>query len=510
MEVKISKIFKLLTLRDKILIFVCGVLSTSSLYMFSNTHSSREDRVRAEHKSGSLIVKQGRARIKRRGDVEWSAPTSDKSIVKNHDRIHIYAGSSGLLDLDKVGQVYLDENSIIKVGKSDDTIEFLKGNLKIKLIQGKKLNIKVGKKRISAFSRKRGATLRVKASKRGIEVKADSTRVVTKVEEVKVPQEKNVKVTPIVVFEEPLEEKEELFGIANNIILDEEPLNEEDEEKVEEVVEKEPEVVVEKKPPQVKKRIVKKRKKRFKKKKRRALASTRKRKFRRRPSQMSLIRPNFKPSGYVGVEPKIRFSKIEATGVRDGVSSTVYSDLSYGITASWKFMQTTIMDAWVYVDIDQRRFQPNPNRLLTEDSVSTINIGVGAHYRFGKHFFLESTLGYGEEVFLNAPDTLSIRFDKASTFKGRVGLGFKVTNLEPFYVLTDFGVMGVLGTDVEDYTSETGLGYYARLRIAREYKRLQLVGDVLYENQNKDTSNFAQLHTELLFRFGVNWSYDKK
>ena len=213
----------------------------------------------------------------------------------------------------------------------------------------------------------------------------------------------------------------------------------------------------------------------------------------------------FERYGTFDIIPRISYTKIKAVDVTTKTAGEVFSEAHKGVTLAWHHIWTNSFQTQYFFDYEQQNYAANPGRTLTEDSMTVMNVGINAKYKLKEIFFITSQLTYGEEIFLNAPSPTTLRLDKSNTLKGRIGIDLTLADLSPFSIETGIGAKGILGTDVSNYKSENGFGYYGNITLKQVYKNKIFSGSVEYESINKDTSSFEQDHNHLRFTLGITW-----
>lgn len=215
----------------------------------------------------------------------------------------------------------------------------------------------------------------------------------------------------------------------------------------------------------------------------------------------------FQPFGNLSIRPKLSFSMIKATEVADGASSNIYSNPAYGAIFTWGQSWSKDLKTSYFFDIEKRTYQAPPNRTFLKNNMTLINVGVSGNYRLTKRLSLNSEVTYGEELFLNAPNTRTLTLDKAAGPKGRLGVGVTFIDLSPFKVTGGLGANTIIGRKVKDYNSKSSLGYYGNLELTQTYKDKTFMASIEYQVQDKDTTNFKQIHTDLQFSIGILWNF---
>ena len=215
---------------------------------------------------------------------------------------------------------------------------------------------------------------------------------------------------------------------------------------------------------------------------------------------------NFKNFGRIKVEPRSSFTKVTATEVSDSSKATILSDRNYGVRMTWEQVWSPSFVTQIFADVEQQVYQENPGRRYVKDgnSVTLSNVGVGSSYKVFGNFRLNSEVVYGNEVYVFAPNLDLINLDKGNALKGRVGIGLDFAE-SSFKLGGELGGLGILGTDVAagNYRSENGVGYYVLAGMSQRYKRMTFLGEISWEQLNKDSKHFRQKHSTLNFSLGV-------
>jgi hypothetical protein len=221
----------------------------------------------------------------------------------------------------------------------------------------------------------------------------------------------------------------------------------------------------------------------------------------------SVPKSHFDRYSKMSIAPRLGYSRISSTDAENGSKARVVSDVNLGMRLSWHHIRSEKMEWLYFIDLEKQTYLPNPNRVLRNDSVNLLNSGVGMKYSFTENFFLNSDIGFGEEVFLFAPDDSILRLDKANVFKGRGGIGLTLLNQKYFNVEGEIGMRALSATEIKDYKTKAGIGRYGLLRLNQntEKSEASFMGSLEYESQNKDTTRFKQVHTNLRLVFGINW-----
>lgn len=216
---------------------------------------------------------------------------------------------------------------------------------------------------------------------------------------------------------------------------------------------------------------------------------------------------NFKRFGRFTVLPRIGFSNISIKDNAANVSTNLYSKANYGVKLVWDQAWSSSFETSYFLESEKQSYDSLPNRALEKASINLVNVGFGLKKNLSTRTYSTFMFAFGEEAYLNAPSTTTLRLDKGNTIKGRFGFGFDLAELSPFKLSTEIGGKGILGTDVKDYKADDGFGYYGSIMMNQKHNDKSFSASIEYEQIEKNISNFKQDHTNLRFSFGVTWEF---
>ena len=201
----------------------------------------------------------------------------------------------------------------------------------------------------------------------------------------------------------------------------------------------------------------------------------------------------------IAFAPFISYSSIQVADVSNGANGFILSRPDFG--AEFKIMQIweDYFTSELSLQAERRTYITSTNRTFIHNGGDMMNFGVGLGFRPFRRLEIKVKGSYGDEFYFRAPDTNSLTIDCSKALKADIALYFDIvsskyasTGLGGGIRITKGGFIDAPNTT--NYYAQTGYGYFATFYMKHKFKHLMFEESFTYENMQKDTNLFRQIH----------------
>ena len=205
------------------------------------------------------------------------------------------------------------------------------------------------------------------------------------------------------------------------------------------------------------------------------------------------------PSIGIQFAPFLSYSAIQAVDVSNGANGYILSKPDFG--SEFRIMQIwgDYFTSEMFLLAERRSYFTNSGRTFTQHGGNMLNFGAGLGFRPFKRLEVKLRAIYGDEFYFRAPDMSSLAIDCSRALKVDMALYFDIVSSK--YAATGLGggiriiKSGYIDAlDTTNYYSDMGYGYFATFYMKHKFTHLMLEESFTYENIEKDTNLFKQLH----------------
>lgn len=224
--------------------------------------------------------------------------------------------------------------------------------------------------------------------------------------------------------------------------------------------------------------------------------------------------PFWKKKNYVIIRPYVDYSRIRFTDNSNSFTGIILSEANGGVYSEGTYYYKESMAFIMSFDLDHQRFATNSGRTILSNDLTTSNLGFGLLKHLNKQMTISGQLKYGDDLFFEAPDTDTITLDNSQNFKLELELEYRFVEKEKFYIDMNLGFKIISPTDLESYRAGNGMSYKVGTSIGKDmynvfniYKRMSLKAGVSYQNVEKDTNLFTQVHQHIQYTLSLKVFY---
>lgn len=224
--------------------------------------------------------------------------------------------------------------------------------------------------------------------------------------------------------------------------------------------------------------------------------------------------PFWKKKNYFKIKPYVDYSRIRFTDNSNRFTGIILSEANGGVYSEITYYIKENLAYLISFDFDQQRFATNSGRRILNNDIFTTNLGVGLLKHVNRKLDGYFQFKYGDDLFFEAPDTETVTLDNSQNFKLELGLNYNVVDTPAYHVDAELSFRIISPTQLESYSADNGMSYKVGTSIGREfynlfeyYNKIDINLGVNYENVEKDTDLFTQVHQHIQYYMSFKVSY---
>lgn len=228
------------------------------------------------------------------------------------------------------------------------------------------------------------------------------------------------------------------------------------------------------------------------------------------PREQSVVKKEGQPferKSTFTVQPKVSFMKVDLVDPQDNSAVSLLSNVNTGVDLFWNQYWSPKVQSHLFLDFNHVNFESLLNRSLSKKKETVTAIGFEIKYSWLDWLTTGILIQYGEELFISAPNTTTIRLDKTTLLSSRLNLGLRILKLDPFEVHLQSGARIIASGKVGGYKTEQSFGYNSGILLNHQKGQSSFYGKLNYEIQDKNTSNLNQTHNVLTLSVGYTWDF---
>lgn len=224
--------------------------------------------------------------------------------------------------------------------------------------------------------------------------------------------------------------------------------------------------------------------------------------------------PFWKKKNYFKIQPYIDYSRIRFTDNSNRFTGTILSDTNGGVYNEITYYVKENLAFLLSFEFDQQRFITNSDREILNNDIFTTNLGFGILKHVNRKLDGYFQVKYGDDIFFEAPDEFTVTLDNTQNYKLVVGLDYNVVETPMYHLDANLEFNIISPTQLESYSADNGMSYKIGTSIGKEfynlfehYKKIDLSIGASYENIEKDTDLFTQVHQHIQYNMSIKISY---